>query len=205
MEEQSHERLREHPSSRFAAPQHRFDLEVVAGVLGQETQAGEAGHRQQTLYKHGGTTVALFLFGHLSHLAPHRTKGTVVIHVLRGHLRVTAERETHDLRSGQMLVLACGVEHGIVAPEESTMLLTVHLEPLAATSADPNAAPAQLAMEPGLRPALARWDNEGGHPSSIESSSGATLAEAKPGTLSGRTEPLTGRSLGGERACPGAT
>ncbi len=132
MTEQSHERLREHPSSRFAAPQHRFDLETVAGVLAHEAQAGESGHRQETLYKHGGTTVALFLFGHLSHLRPHRTKGTVVIHVLKGHLRVTAEDQTHDLRAGQLLVLASGIEHGIVAPEESRMLLTVHLDPLAA-------------------------------------------------------------------------
>ncbi|MDP1586494.1 MAG: cupin domain-containing protein [Prosthecobacter sp.] len=137
MAEQPHERLREHPSSRFAGPQHRFDLETVAGVLAHEAQAGESGHRQETLYKHGGTTVALFLFGHLSHLPPHRTKGAVTIHVLSGHLRVTAESQTHDLRSGHLLVLASGIEHGVVAPEESTMLLTVHLDPQGAKSPDP--------------------------------------------------------------------
>jgi quercetin dioxygenase-like cupin family protein len=137
MAEESHERLREHPSSRFAAPQHRFDLETVTGVLAHEAQAGQAGHRQETLYKHGGTTVALFLFGHLTHLRPHRTNGTVVIHVLKGHLRVTAEEQTHDLRAGHLLVLASGIEHGIVAPEQSAMLLTVHLDPLAANPPAP--------------------------------------------------------------------
>ncbi len=180
MAEQSHERLREHPSTRFAAPQHRFDLAAVAGVLSKEAQAGESGHRQETLYKHGGTTVALFLFTHLSHLRPHRTKGTVVIQVLKGHLRITAESQTHDLRAGHLLVLAAGIEHGIVAREESTMLLTVHLNPSANNPPDraAAAAPAAIAMEPALRRALARWENEGGHPASIEKAAGATHPEA---------------------------
>lgn len=201
MAEQSHERLREHPSARFAAPQHRFDLETVAGVLAHEAQAGQLGHRQETLYKHGGTTVALFLFGHLSHLRPHRANGTLVIHVLKGHLRVTAEGQAHDLRAGHLLVLASGVEHGIVAPEESTMLLTVHLNPSAANPPDPITAPSRPAMDPGLRRALARWENDGGHPASIEKLSGTALPDANASTPASRSGPLTADpSRDGERA-----
>lgn len=127
MQQQNPDRLREPPSARFSAPQHAFDLAAAAATLGKEPGAGEAGRRQTTLYKHGGTTVALFLFGRLTHLAPHRTKGTVTIQVLAGHLRITADGTEHAVHAGNLLVLAPEVEHSIVAPEESTMLLTVHL------------------------------------------------------------------------------
>lgn len=121
------ERLRQHPSERFAASQHQYDLHEVATRLGGEFEAGQAGHRQETLYKHGATTVALFLFGHLTRLPPHRTKGVVVIQVLEGHIQVTAEGQVHDLHAGHLLVLAPGVEHDVLARVESRMLLTVHL------------------------------------------------------------------------------
>lgn len=133
MENQNPDRLRQHPEPRFAAPQHAFNLDEVAAELERELHAGEAGHRQQTLYKHGPTSVSLFLFGHLTRLAPHRAKGVVTIHVLSGHLQVTAEGQANDLRAGRLLVLAPGVEHDVVARQESRMLLTVHLSAAAPT------------------------------------------------------------------------
>ena len=127
MEGQKPGRSRQHPEPRFAAPQHSFNLHEVAVRLQQELHAGEAGHRQETLYKHGPTSVSLFLFGHLTRLAPHRAKGVVTIHMIKGHLQVTAEGHAHDLHAGHLLVLAPGVEHDVVAREESQMLLTVSL------------------------------------------------------------------------------
>ena len=133
MEDQKHGRLRQHPEPRFAAPQHAFDLDSLAATLKQELQAGEAGHRQEMLYKRGPTSVSLFLFGHLTRLAPHRAKGVVTIHVVDGHLQVRAEGQVHDLHTGHLLVLAPGVEHDVVARQESRMLLTVHLDAVATT------------------------------------------------------------------------
>jgi len=126
------ERLRPHPTPRFAAPQRQYDLDEVTAKLRQEFEAGQAGHPQQTLYKRGSTTVALFLSGHLTRLPPHRTKGVVTIHLLEGHLQVSAESQVHDLHAGHLLVLVPGVEHDVVAREESRMLLTVHLDASAA-------------------------------------------------------------------------
>jgi quercetin dioxygenase-like cupin family protein len=136
MADQNPDRLRPSPTTRFAAPQHAFDLAKVTARLKAELQAGEAGHRQETLYKHGQTSVALFLFGRLTRLPPHRAKGVVTLHVLDGHLQITAEGEVHDLRAGHLLAMAPGVEHDVVAMEESRMLLTVHL---AAPAASPSA------------------------------------------------------------------
>jgi len=130
MKEETPERLRQHPESRFAAPQHSFNLDEAAARLKQELEAGEAGHRQETLYKRGPMSVSLFLFGHLTRLAPHRAKGVVTIHVLKGHLQVKAEGQVHDLPTGRLLVLASGVEHDVAAHVESQMLLTVCLDGL---------------------------------------------------------------------------
>ena len=128
MADQQFERLRRHPTLRFAGAQHQFNLDEVAIKLERELEAGESGHRQESLYKRGSTSVSLFLFGHFTRMAPHRVKGAVTIHVLKGHLQVTAEDSAHDLRAGDLLVLASGVEHGVVAREESRMLLTVNLD-----------------------------------------------------------------------------
>jgi len=182
-------RLRQDSHSRFTSPQSAFDLEAVAGALAQEVGAGEAGRRQVTLYKHSATTIALFLFGHLTHLPPHRTNGTVVIHVLRGRLRVTAESQEHDLGAGQLLVLAAGVEHNVAAFEESAMLLTVHRDPVAAGVAAPPAserATAERAASERSTPAmlaraLDRWDNEGGHPDHRRNSTAAPSPEGAVG------------------------
>lgn len=121
------QRLRPHPEERFAPQQIEIDLNAIAARLRAEPQTGERGHRQETLYHHGGLTIALFLFERFTHLPPHRAKGAVNMHVLRGRVRITAEKQVHELRSGQMLVLAPDTEHAVAAEEESEMLLTVRL------------------------------------------------------------------------------
>jgi len=121
-------RLRPHPEGRFAPKQIEVDLNALAERLRAEPRAGERGHRQETLYREGGLTIALFAFERFTHLPPHRAAGVVNMHVLRGRLKITAEDQVHELRSGQMLVLAAGIEHAVAAEEESEMLLTVRLD-----------------------------------------------------------------------------
>lgn len=121
------QRLRPHPEDRFAGAQIPVDLNRAASRLREEQQTGEAGHRQQTLYKEGGLTIALFAFERFSHLPAHRAAGTVTMHALRGRLKITGGGQVHELQTGQMLVLAPGVEHAVAAEEESDMLVTVSL------------------------------------------------------------------------------
>jgi len=52
----------------------------------------------------------------------------VTIHTIKGQLQVMAEGQAHDLPAGHLLVLAPGVEHDVVAREESQMLLTICLD-----------------------------------------------------------------------------
>lgn len=122
-------RLRPHPDTRFAAEKIEVDLPTTVARLRSEPQAGERGHRQETLYHHGGLTIALFLFDRFTHLADHQANGIVSMHVLRGRLKITAAEEVHELQAGQVLVIAPRVRHAVSAEEESEMLVTVHLTP----------------------------------------------------------------------------
>ncbi len=124
---QQESRLRPHPETRFAPSQVKVDLSTVASRLRSEPQTGEAGHRQQTLYKSDGLTIALFVFERFTALPEHRATGVVNMHVLRGQVKITAENQVHELRSGQMLVLAPGLKHTVAAEQESEMLVTVNL------------------------------------------------------------------------------
>ncbi len=127
MSTQSAERLRQHPEARFAAAQIAFDFGEVAARLRSEPKAGEGGHRQETLYRHGPVTIALFAFERFTGLAEHAARGIVSMQVLDGRLKITAEDQVHELGPGQMLVLAPGLRHAVAAEEESMMLVTVCL------------------------------------------------------------------------------
>ena len=122
------DRMRKHPDQRFDPAQQRFDLNAAAADLAAESAASPGRHRQKTLIRYGHTTVALFHFTAGSSMPEHLAKGTVTIHVLEGRMTVHAGDQTHDLPTGQILVLAPGVKHDLHANEESRLLLTVHLE-----------------------------------------------------------------------------
>ena len=123
------DRTRTHPDERFAPPAQAFDLDAAVAELARETTTPHAGHRQKTLYRHGGSTLALFVFQGGAELPEHRTNGTVFIQVLRGRLTVHAAGERHDLAAGRVLVLSPGVPHDLRAEVLTHMLLTVSLQP----------------------------------------------------------------------------
>jgi len=123
-------RLRPHPDERFAEPQIPIDLGAVTARLRSEPSAGERGHRQETLYRYHGSTIALFAFDRFTCLPEHKANGSVSMQVLRGRLKITAADQVHELGPGMMLVLAPGVPHAVAAEEESEMLVTIHLTAL---------------------------------------------------------------------------
>ncbi len=120
-------RLRPHPDDRFRGNAMLVNLPDVAVVLRGERNAGERGHRQETVFKQGNVTVALFVFDRFSHLAEHVAQGIVTMHVLKGWVKITAGDAEHELKAGHMLILNAGIRHGLKAEEESEVLVSVHL------------------------------------------------------------------------------
>lgn len=127
MSANSQGRTRERPAERFAADERRFDLEETAKRLRLEDSATTQGHRQIALYRHGPTTVALFLFDRGAGLDEHQAGGFVTIHCIEGRLSVKTPSAAHDLPAGTLLTLAPNVPHDVHAQEQSRMLLTVAL------------------------------------------------------------------------------
>ena len=127
MSEQN-DRLRQHPRERFHPPQLQIDLDALASRLQSEPSPENRTHRQETLYRHGPLTIALFLFDRGASLAQHAAEGVVTVQVLQGRLSMTAEGQVHDVPAGSLLVLAPGVRHDVRAIEPTRMLLTICLE-----------------------------------------------------------------------------
>ena len=122
------ERLRQHPDQRFLPSLLKIDLEQAASKLQSQSSSEKPKHRQETLYRHGPLTIALFLFDQGASMPQHAAEGVVTVQVLQGRLRMTAEGEIHDMPAGSILVFAPGVQHDVQAIEPTRMLLTVCLE-----------------------------------------------------------------------------
>ena len=126
----SDERSRAAPSERFAAEHLALDLHAEAAALEAEPTPKKHGHRQKTLFKNSGRTVALFILDAGASLAEHATSGIVTVQAIEGELEVTAggtEGTGYHLRPGMLLVMAPGVRHDVRAASRAVFLLQVSL------------------------------------------------------------------------------
>lgn len=125
----SDDRSRTPPSERFAAELLAFDLYAEAAALDAEPTPKNHGHRQKTLFKNSGRTVALFIMDPGASLAEHATAGTVTVQAIEGELDVTGAGTANHLRPGMLLVIAPGVRHHVQARSRAVFLLQVSLTP----------------------------------------------------------------------------
>lgn len=122
------DRLRTPPVERFATDHATFDLRAEAAALEAE-HAGppKHGHRQKTLYKHGGRTLALFVLEAGAALAEHAANGTVTVQAIEGEVEMSVAGRSHRLAPGNLLVMAPGVRHDVRAESRAVFLLQVSL------------------------------------------------------------------------------
>lgn len=128
-------RTRPAPAERLAGPEHHLHLEQALAFLRQEPQVPRDGHRQMTLLHRAAVRLVLFAFDAGGKLPQHSAPGVVTIHLLRGSMRVRTSRESYELRAGDLLALEQDVPHDVEALEDSDMLLGVHPESPANSSA----------------------------------------------------------------------
>ncbi len=123
----SEDRPRTAPAERFAAEHLVFDLHGEAAALEAEQTPKPHGHRQKTLFKNSGRTVAIFILDAGASLAEHATSGIVTVQAIEGELEVTAGGTVYPLRPGMLLVMAPGVRHDVRAASRTVFLLQVSL------------------------------------------------------------------------------
>jgi quercetin dioxygenase-like cupin family protein len=121
------ERLREPPSERFSAPSLTFNVLDALAELRSEGGSVINGHRQKTLYKHAGRTIALFAMAPGGELADHSADGTVSIEPVEGELTVAIEGAEQTLSKGDLVVMQPKTTHAVRSAGESAFLLQVSL------------------------------------------------------------------------------
>jgi quercetin dioxygenase-like cupin family protein len=89
----------------------------------------QRGRSARTLVKEGPLRLTIMALGENGNLPPHDTDGPITIHVLEGAVTFLALDEEYPLRTGEVLVLAAGVEHAARTVSGAVFLLTVvHFE-----------------------------------------------------------------------------
>ena len=119
---------RARPDQRFSPTVRVIDLCQTVEELAQEEILDDHKHRQISLLKRGSTSLSLFKFEAGALMHEHQVAGTAIIHVIEGSLKVLAEGADHEITTGQLMTLAHGVKHSVVALHATTMLLTVSLD-----------------------------------------------------------------------------
>jgi|GEM_PF-199769 len=121
------ERLRQPPSDRFAADWLAFDLHAESAALRAESTPAHHGHRQKTLYKDAGRTVALFVMEAGAGFPEHATNGIVTVQVIEGGLSMTVAGVPQQLDAGALLVISPGIRHDVRASSPAVFVLQVSL------------------------------------------------------------------------------
>jgi len=125
------DRQRQHPSERFAVDSLKLDIREEIRSLRSEGEPVTSGHRQKTLFKHGGRTIALFVMDADARMAEHAAAGTVTVQPIEGALRLTVGADEERLTAGEILVIAPNIRHSVYAVEASAFLLQISMEPSA--------------------------------------------------------------------------
>ncbi len=79
----------------------------------------------KVIYRDEMLNVTVFGFDAGEGLTEHQARATVIVQVLTGRLRFTADGEELDAGPGYWLHLAPGTPHALVAREPTVMLLTL--------------------------------------------------------------------------------
>ena len=85
----------------------------------------QAGHYAKTLFKKSDFRVVLISMETAARLKEHHADGAISVQVLKGSIRFTTQGESHDLWSGNVLMLGASIKHEVEALEESVFLLTI--------------------------------------------------------------------------------
>ncbi len=110
------------------------------------------GRSARTLVKEGPLRLTIMALGKGGNLPPHSTDAPITVHVLEGDVTFLVVDEEYHLHTGDVLVVAAGVEHAARTKDGATFLLTVvHLPGAGCTEPHPISETAKQ-----------RWMNEGG-------------------------------------------
>ena len=102
----------------------QFDLNHELAEA-ERHQPWPAGLHSKTLFKKHDFRVVLISMHSSAHMKEHHADGTISIHVLKGHLRISVNGKPHDLPTGSLFTLGSSIRHNVEAIGDSAFLLTI--------------------------------------------------------------------------------
>jgi quercetin dioxygenase-like cupin family protein len=111
-----------------AAPQPAFPIAMLD--LGEEIRQMRAsprlsGRLGKTLLRTPNMRIVLQIFDRGTSLPDHHADGALTIQPIDGRLIVTMLQSSFDIAAGQLLAIERGVHHGVLAIEDTAVLLTL--------------------------------------------------------------------------------
>lgn len=102
----------------------QFDLQQkIADAEGKKPWP--IGIHSMTLIKKHDFRVVLILMESGAKMDEHHADGTISVQVIKGQIRLRAQKEAHTMRAGNLLMLGASIRHAVEAMEDSAFLLTI--------------------------------------------------------------------------------
>ncbi len=108
-----------------SAPFHSLDLEDECDRLLEKLIAAGGTRQSQNLAREAGVSLVLLAIEGGDTIREHATPGATTVQVARGHVTLTTEGQTIDLRPGQTILFQPAIRHDLHAEEQSAVLLTI--------------------------------------------------------------------------------
>ncbi|HEU0031888.1 MAG TPA: cupin domain-containing protein [Kofleriaceae bacterium] len=104
-------------------PIARLDLEEEIRQLRASPRPGD--HLAKTLLHNADLRMVLMILDGEARIPSHQARGSLTLHVLEGRVVASVREASFDLGPGEVLAIARDEAHGLVAIEDSALLLTI--------------------------------------------------------------------------------
>ena len=125
-----------------------IDLAAMARQL-QCEHYGSGNRNAITLIKHRDFRVLLATVRAGARLARHSVRGTVLLQVLRGHIRIRVFEQFLDVTAGHIVSLDANLDHEVTAVDDVLLLITIAWSEATRIGPRPTLA-AEMSWEPGV-------------------------------------------------------
>lgn len=103
----------------------KIDIEAIVEQIKNEKAWNYSDRNAMTVFKTNGLSIVIIALHKDAAMAKHKVDGLLSIQVIEGQIEISADSESINLKSGQMIVLHSYIEHSISAVEETVFLFTV--------------------------------------------------------------------------------
>ena len=127
MEEKFNEATQQRPEGDrvMDAAMVTIDLPSFIEQIKQESPWKDKDRNAITVFKTNGMRIVLIALHAGAEMKTHTADGIISVQVIDGRMKFNADNQSVELNKGQMLALHKGIQHSVLAVEETIFLLTL--------------------------------------------------------------------------------